>query len=83
MKQALRFMDKVLHWRKGIGPVYQASNRCFNNNKGMAYIGCNTYAGAVIKGHDRIYINNKLAATHSGLCQRGKTITGSNRIFLA
>lgn len=83
MKQALRFMDRVVHWKRGIGPVFQGSNRCFNNNRGMSYIGCSTYAGKVLKGHNRIYINNKLAATHKGICQYGKTVTGSNRLFLA
>lgn len=83
MKRALRVRDKVKRWIGGIGPVYQGSPRCYNNNRMMSYIGCETYANKVVKGHKRIYINNKLAATHKGLCKKGKTITGSNRLFLS
>lgn len=83
MKRALRLKDKVLHRRRGIGPVYQGSHRCFNNNRCMSYISCATHAGKVVKGHSRIYINNRPAATHPGLCQFGHTITGSDRLFLS
>lgn len=83
MKRALRVLDKVKRYRGGIGPVYQGSPRCYNNSRMMSYIGCDTYASRVIKGHSRIYINNKLAATHKGLCRKGKTKTGSTRLFLS
>lgn len=83
MKRALRVLDRVKRWRGGTGPVYQGSSRCYNNDRRMSYIGCDTYAGKVMKGHHRIYINSKLAATHKGLCHKGKTLTGSNRLFLS
>jgi hypothetical protein len=83
MKRALRIRDRVKRWKGGIGPVYQGDPRCYNNNKMMAYVGSNTYAGKVVKGHTRIYINHRLAATHPGLCRKGITISGSDRLFLA
>lgn len=82
LKRALRVKDKVKHYKKGIGPVYNGCKHFIVDGRPCAYVGSSTYAGKVIKGSKHVWVCNKLAGTHRGLCSKGYTVTGSPRIWL-
>lgn len=85
MKQLVRVGHKTKRTCSpgGVGPVYQGSTTHLNNAIPIAYLGCSTYAGKIIQGHPRIYINGKNMGMHIGKCSCGFTMQGSNTVFLS
>lgn len=67
----------------GVGPVYTGSPRHYNNVVPISFLGCATYAGAIVLAHPRIYINNKNMAMHAGKCTCGFTLSGAPRLLMS